>query len=800
MKVSMAQGTTNKTRQTHRSPRSQEAARLDSPSIINPEVAPQGSSKKSPSGKAKSKANSLFLRTLRKIGGRGGIALLSLSTALHAQGILTVTPTRSVTTAAGTGVVGNSGNGGAATSATLADPSAVAYDTAGNLYLADAQNHVIREVLKSTGVISIIAGTGAEGYGGDGAAATAAFLDTPTGVAVDSTGNVYIADSHNNRIREVSAGTITTIAGTGTPGFSGDGAAATLAQLSHPMGVAVDSNGNIYIADTNNQRIRKITAGTISTIAGDGEQFFSGDGAAATAAVLNSPTGVAVDSSGNVYIADRHNQRVRMISGTTISTIAGSGAASFSGGFSGDGATATGALLSKPSGVSVDAAGNIYVADTDNQRIRQLGGGVIATIVGSGQQGYGTDGTTPSSVNLNSPKAATPDAVGNLAISDKLNQRIRAATLPTLTFASNAVGVLSPSQSVTLANTGTAPITVGAITIAGPFTTAPGGTCPAPPITLVATATCTQNIAFLPVAVGADTGSVAFSGTGVIRQSILLSGTAVQSTTTTVLTSNINPAFITQAVTFIATVVPAGLGTPTQTVTFYDGATAISPAVPLSSGVATFTTSTLAAGPHSITAIYSGDTNFITSTSAVLTQYILDFNFTLASVGPTATTQTVIPGAAAIFNFNLLPIGGPFTIPVTLSATGLPPGATATFTPNPVLIGSSPASFTMTIQTAKPIGALHRTRYFGGGTIALGLLLLPFLGLSRRNARRVKRLSLYAFLLLSFAAITGLVGCGSDSGFFGETQQTYTINVIGTATGTGTVVLQHTTTVTLIVE
>ena len=308
--------------------------------------------------------------------------LLAVSGSMRAQGILTVTPSSSVVTIAGTGAIGYTGDGGAATSATLASPSAVAYDASGNLYLADAQNHVVREISKS-GQISTIAGTGIEGYSGDGEAATAALLDTPTGVAVDSAGNVYIADSHNHRIRKVSGGTISTIAGTGTPGYAGDGSAAIAAQLSLPSAVAVDSNGNVYIADTNNQRIRKITGTTITTIAGNGEELYAGDGAAATAAVLDQPTGVAVDAIGNVYIADRHNHRIRMVTPAgTISTIAGSGPASFSGGFSGDGAPATAAPLAKPSGVSVDGAGNIYIADTDNQRIRQVSGTAVATVAG----------------------------------------------------------------------------------------------------------------------------------------------------------------------------------------------------------------------------------------------------------------------------------------------------------------------------------------------------------------------------------------------------------------------------------
>jgi len=751
----------------------------------------------------KSASKPLFLKTLpRKVTG-GRVATTAalfflISTALLGQGILTVTPGRTVSTVAGTGILGSTGDSGQAVAATVANPAAVAYDATGNLYLADAQNHVIREISKA-GIITVVAGTEAtEGYSGDNGPATSATLDSPTGVAVDANGNIFIADSHNHRIREVSSGTITTIAGTGTAGFSGDNGAATSAQLALPSAVAVDSTGNIYIADTNNQRIRKISGTTISTIAGDGEELFAGDGAAATAAVLDSPTGVAVDKSGNVYIADRHNQRIRMISGTTISTIAGSGTA----GFSGDGATATAAQLFKPSGVSVDASGNVYIADTGNQRIRELGGGAIATIVGSGQQGYGADTTAPTGVNLNSPRSVAPDALGNLSISDKLNERIRAAALPTLTYTSDGVGILSPTQSVTLANTGTASISVATITLVGPFTAAAGGTCSAPPITLAANASCTQNVAFLPVAVGADAGSIAFTGTGVVQQTILLAGTAVQTATTTTLTTSLNPAFIGTAITFTAVVAPTGTGTPTKTVAFYDGATTLLSTQTLAAGsnTATFTTTALAAGAHSITAVYSGDANYITSTSTPLVETILDFNFTLSSTSPGGSNQTVEPGQAAIFNFSIQPIGGPFTIPVQLSATGLPPGATATFTPNPILLGSTATSFTMTIQTAKPVGAVRRTGYFGGGTIALGLLLLPFSRRFRRKAGRLRPISLCLGLILSVAAISGLTGCGTGSGFFGETQQTYTITVIGTATGTGSVVLQHTTTVTLTVE
>jgi sugar lactone lactonase YvrE len=726
------------------------------------------------------------------------LVLFSVS-ALHAQGVLTVTPSPTAATAAGTGAVGYTGDGGAATSATLANPSAVAYDTNGNLYLADAQNHVVREIAKG-GLITTVAGTGAEGYGGDGGAATAAYLDTPTGVAVDGSGNVYIADSHNHRIREVTAGTITTIAGTGVPGFSGDGGPATAAQFSLPSAVAVDGSGNVYIADTNNQRIRKIAGTTITTIAGDGEETYAGDSAAATSAVLDSPTGVAVDAAGNVYIADRHNQRVRMVTPAgIISTVAGSGVPGFSGGFSGDGAAATAATLARPSGISVDAAGNIYIADTDNQRIRQVSGGTVATVAGNGQQGFGGDSGPATAAILNSPRAVAPDASGNLTIADTLNQRLRATALPALTYTNDGVGILSVPQTVTLANTGSASITVASINFTGAFTIAPGGSCSAVPIALAAGADCTENIAFLPVATGAASGSVVFGGSGVLSQSILLVGTGVQTTTAVTLASSSVSAFVGQAVTFTALVRPAGVGTPTGNVSFYDGAALLGTS-PLVSGKASLTT-TLVAGVNNITAIYSGDTNYVGSTSTALTETVLDFNFTL---GGGSASQTVEPGQIATYAFNLSPLGGPFTLPIALSATGLPPGAKVTFTPQTLTLGANSSSFTMAIQTAATVASRHSNRLFGtgygSGTIALSLLLLPFSRTLRRKVRAIRVLTLFAALLLSFAAIGGLTGCGSGSGFFGQAQQTYSINVIATATGSGQATLQHSSTVTLTVQ
>ena len=219
-----------------------------------------------------------------------------------------------IITVAGDSTAGYSGDGGAATSAELYNPIGVGFDASGNLYIADYLNNRIRKVTPS-GTISTVAGNGTRGYSGDGGTATAAELNYPGGVAFDASGDLYIADAFNNVIRKVTpSGTIGTVAGIGTWGYSGDGGAATAAELHGPYGVAFDTSGDLYIADTYNNRIRKVTPlGIISTVAGNGTNGYSGDGGAAAAAELGLPTGVAVDGSGNLFIADQNNNRIREI-------------------------------------------------------------------------------------------------------------------------------------------------------------------------------------------------------------------------------------------------------------------------------------------------------------------------------------------------------------------------------------------------------------------------------------------------------------------------------------------------------
>ncbi len=341
-------------------------------------------------------------------------------------------------TVAGNGVKGLSGDGGPATAAELNHPQNVAVDAMGNIYIPDSC-YGVREV-NSAGIISTVAGNGIAGFSGDGGPATAAELNFASSAVTDGAGNIYIADVNNDRIRKVnSAGIISTIAGNGfgspgSGGFSGDGGPATAAELFYPVCIAIDNAGNIYIGEGANDRIRLVnTAGIISTIAGNGTYGFSGDGGPATAAELNYPNAMSVDTTGNIYFADINNNRIRMINTSgIISTIAGNGYGSpNSGGFSGDGGPATAAEFYSPDGVSLDGAGNIYIADNNNNRIRKINiGDTITTVAGNGygspiSGGFSGDGGPATAAEFFGVGGVAADTKGNFYIDDWHNNRIR---------------------------------------------------------------------------------------------------------------------------------------------------------------------------------------------------------------------------------------------------------------------------------------------------------------------------------------------------------------------------------------
>lgn len=344
---------------------------------------------------------------------------------------------QTINTVAGNGTSGFSGDGGAATSAQLHSPTGIAFDATGNMYIADAFNHRIRKV-NSSGIITTIAGTGVAGFSGNGGPATSAKLNGPTALAFDASGNLYIVDDGNECIRMVnSSGTISTFAGIGTvPGYSGDGGAATSATLWAPKSIAIDVNNNVYIADNANDRIRKVnTSGIISTVAGNGTNGFGGDGGLATSANLNAPHGICVDALGNIYIFDSGNNRIRKVNSSgIISTFAGNGVA----GYSGDGGLATSAQLNSgyipsllASNLSMDLSGNLYIPDIVNYRIRVVNtSGIISTIAGTGTTGYSGDGGPATSAKITNAEGVAVDGCGNLYIADYSNCRIRKVDMP----------------------------------------------------------------------------------------------------------------------------------------------------------------------------------------------------------------------------------------------------------------------------------------------------------------------------------------------------------------------------------
>lgn len=354
---------------------------------------------------------------------------------------------QTITTIAGTGTAGFNSDGVVATAAQLNTPYEVFVDGQGNLFIADFNNTRIRRVDAATGNIATVAGTGVNGFSGDAGPATSARLTKPTGIFRDSAGNLFIADTGNNRVRKVdfTSGDITTLAGDGTGAFGGDGAAAAMAQLSAPYSVLVDAAGNIIISDFGNDRIRKVDAATgdISTIAGTATAGFSGDGGPANLAQISGPAGMAFDAQGNLYFSDLSNNRVRKIDlAGDITTVAGTG----SGTYNGDGIQATNASLAGPRGLAVDSLGRLFIADANHRRIRMVDtNGVISTYAGTGTTGFSGDGGPAAAAEFGFPSGVQVDSSGNVYVTDQSNHRIRRISAPPV---GNPPGIVAQPQPI----------------------------------------------------------------------------------------------------------------------------------------------------------------------------------------------------------------------------------------------------------------------------------------------------------------------------------------------------------------
>lgn len=331
---------------------------------------------------------------------------------------------QTISTIAGTGVAGFSGDGGSATAADIKYPWGIALDKAQNLYFTDNGNNRVRMINTTTGVITSIAGTGSSGSSGDGGPATAATFQGVSGIAIDKFGNIFLSENKGHRIRKIDpAGIISTYAGS-IAGFGGDGGPATAAKITSPNEVAVDTFGNVYIPDQSNNRVRMVnTSGIISTIAGIGVGGYSGDGGPATSAKISIPNDIFVAQNGSVFIAENTNAVVRMINTSgIISTFAGTGIV----GFSGDGSPATSAKMNGLAGIYLNKFVEMLVCDQDNNRIRKVdASGIINTIAGTGTPGYSGDGGMATATNLYRPNKVIQDIYGNIYIADLENNRIR---------------------------------------------------------------------------------------------------------------------------------------------------------------------------------------------------------------------------------------------------------------------------------------------------------------------------------------------------------------------------------------
>lgn len=731
-----------------------------------------------------------------------------------------------ISTVAGTPAsFGYSGDGGLATSAQLGFPFSVFVDPYGNIFIADTSNAVIREV--SAGVIQTVAGNySGSGYSGDGGPATSAGLSGPQAVWVDSSGNMFIADSWNYVVRWVSGGTIQTIAGNHTLIYSGNGNPANNAELGYSKGLAVDNSGNIYIADTWNCVIRRVDAVTnlVSTFAGTGVCGYSGDGGPASSAQLNLPEDVFLDSAGNVFIADSNNAIIREVDASSgnIVTVAGNAALGY--GYTGDGGPATSAQLSFPVGVAVDAKGDIFITDPQNNVIREVSGTtqIITTIAGTSVGGFNGDNIPATSAQIYVPIGIFVDYFGNVFFADQTNARIREIVAKTgliQTVAGNGTaGYTGDNGPATGAELDTpwgiyvdplGDIFISQASLSNPVIREVNGSTGT-----IHTVGGTGVYGFSgdngpalsaqisqPIGLAVDrNGNLLFSDYQAMRVRRISALAAVFANTSTALNSSANPSSSGQSVTLTATVTSGAGNIPTGTVNFLDGTTTIGSGSLDATGTITYTSSTLVAGLHSITASYAGDSMDNQSTSNVLSQTV---NASTYSVSANPTSVTVTAGKSVSATITATPQGS-FTSKITFSCSGLPTLAACTFTPTAITPNANAVSTTVTISTAAASARLgspiwpHETGSLSAIWIFLPAMLLGFVSLAAPKQRKLLVCALACVIATGCVLQTACTtvnnsGGGGTSG--GTPAGTYAITITGSAGSNA-----QTTTLTLTVQ
>ena len=759
----------------------------------------------------------------------------------------------------------------------LRSASAIAYDATGNLYIADALgNQVVEATL--AGDLVVVAGTGTQGFAGDGGPAVSAELDGPRGLAVGADGSLYIADTGNDRVRVVApGGLISTVLGTGVAGRSGDGGSPLAAQVRGPTALTLQSSGGLLICDTGNNQLRRVVGNVVTTVAGTGLQGFVGDGQDATLAALNGPAGVAVAKDGTVFLADTGNNRVRSIGATgTINTVAGSAKA----GYEGDGGSALNAMLSGPRGLALAADGTLLIADVGNQRVRSISpAGLISTLAGTGNEGSSAEGTRALSASLQSPRSVAVSPLGYVALADTLRgtaravaggaalyqpaalqggrtTKVTAATSLAWTYGQSSLAatvqgaVAAPLGWVRLTENGTLlqqanvsagtvnldvsnlsagqhnlllhylgdglnpassssilPVTVNPVSltaIADPAVMTYGA--PLPTFAGVLSGVLAQDATRVRASFGVETGELppvgsysivaSLSGSGASNYTVAMSPASgrlqVARARATEALQDPGPGYVGIPLTVQATVSPPGRGQPTGMVQFLDGSTVFATSQ-LNRGTASGLYPAPPSGGLSLSVQYLGDANFSPGSSgATLVTMAPMPDFNIVATG--ANSASTAAGGSVTYTLTVSAQPGPFTGAVNFSATGLPTGTSLAFSPPQVVPGIGAAVVTVTMQTAAP-----QTAYDGGqrrtGITLLTVTVFGLIGMRRRSG------VLRALCVFSAAMI--FTGCGARSvgeSLGGVVSQSYPLQITGTATNLAGAVVTHAVALTLTVQ